>query len=59
VSLCIFSSWRISPEISFSKMYGVPHCSHFVEPPKLQPPFFFQSFRQNFNSSSGVSLSMC
>jgi hypothetical protein len=24
----------------------------------LHPPFSFQSFRQNFSSSSGVSLSM-
>jgi len=58
VNLCMFLSWRISPDISFSSKYGAAHCSHFVEPPKSHPPFSSQSFRQNFNSSFSVSLSM-
>jgi len=58
VNLFIFLSWRVSPDISFSRRYGVAHCSHFVLPPKLQPPFSFQSLVQNFSSLISVSLFM-
>jgi len=58
VNLCMFSSWRISPEINFSSKYGVAHSLHFVEPPKLHPPFSSQSFRQNSNSFFSSSLSI-
>ena len=56
VSLCMFGSWRISPEICFSKRYGAAQFSHFVFPPKLQPPFSSQSFRQSFSSSRGLFM---